>query len=271
MPISGSFPRGPQGATADRRLLDLLGDTVELLELAEFHQRLLMALRSAVPADWVGLNDIGPDPESIVVIVDPPSEPELFELFTRLAHQNPLIERYDATHDGRALRISDVVTQEEFHSREIYRKVYGPMGQEYQLAFTLPHVRDRILGVVLGRRSEDFTDAERDLIEIARPFLIQAYRNAVRYSQLLAHRLTGSGSPSRPVIASLRALGLTGRQAEVLQLVASGAAELDIAVRLGISHRTVQKHLQLCYRALGVHSRSAAAAIAWATIDGEAP
>jgi DNA-binding NarL/FixJ family response regulator len=46
-----------------------------------------------------------------------------------------------------------------------------------------------------------------------------------------------------------------------------GAADRDIATRLEISHRTVQKHLQSCYRQLGVTSRSRAAAVAWATLD----
>jgi IS30 family transposase len=50
-----------------------------------------------------------------------------------------------------------------------------------------------------------------------------------------------------------------------------GASERDIAERLGISHRTVQKHLERCYRCLGVTNRSRAAAIAWATIDAADP
>ena len=65
-------------------------------------------------------------------------------------------------------------------------------------------------------------------------------------------------------------LGLTGRQADVLLLVATGASERTIAERLGISHRTVQKHLERCYRQLGVSSRSQAAAVAWATAEPRA-
>ncbi len=69
---------------------------------------------------------------------------------------------------------------------KIYTEVYKPMGIEHQIAFTLPHERDRILGVVLARSKTDFTDAERDLLDAARPYLIQAYRNAIRYSELLS-------------------------------------------------------------------------------------
>jgi DNA-binding CsgD family transcriptional regulator len=247
----------------DRRLLSLIGDTAELLDIEEFRQGLLVALRRAVPSDWVALSDIGEDPASIAELIDPPPDPELHDRFIQLAYQNPLIERYNATRDARATRITDVVSQEEFRSREIYRSVYEPMGLEYQMAFTLPHTRDRILGVVLARRDANFSDAERELIEAARPFLVQAYRNATRYSAVLA------GGTGVPPLERLVGLGLSVRQAEALRLVAAGASERDIAARLGISVRTVQKHLQLCYRTLGVDSRSRAAAIAWSTLDGD--
>ena len=52
---------------------------------------------------------------------------------------------------------------------------------------------------------------------------------------------------------------LTPRQAEMLELVRAGLTDKEIAARIGLSHRTVQKHLQLAYRKLGVRNRTAAA------------
>lgn len=52
---------------------------------------------------------------------------------------------------------------------------------------------------------------------------------------------------------------LTPRQAQVLQLVRAGLTDNEIAGRLGLSQRTVQKHLELAYRRLGVRNRTAAA------------
>jgi DNA-binding CsgD family transcriptional regulator len=249
---------------SEGKLLGLIGDTTELLEIGQFRVRLLESLRRAVPADWAGLSDVGSDPDSIVELVDPPIPPDLSRVFRELAYQNPLVQHYDATHDGRTLRISDLVSQDEFRSLALYRRLYGQLGVEYQLAFTLPHVRERMLGVHLSRRHHDFADDEVELIEAARPFLIQAYRNAIHYSAVVD---SSSSSAGIPQVERLADLGLSHRQAEVLQLVATGAAERDIAAELKISHRTVQKHLQLCYRTLGVDSRSRAAAIAWSTLD----
>ncbi len=254
------------------RLLQLIGDTEGLVEIPEFHRELLDALRRAVPCDWVSLNDIGP-PATIAVIIDPPMNAEQHQIFARYAHQNPLVRTIAETRDGRAFRISDVITQAEFHALEIYTEFYKTIGMEYQIAFTLPHEQHRILGVALSRNgnANDFTDAERDLLNQARPFLIQAYRNAIRYSELLAGRDVRQTTARTPRLESLIALGLTGRQAEVLQLLAIGTAEREIAAILKISYRTVQKHLQHCYRQLGVTNRSQAGAIAWSTIDATSP
>jgi DNA-binding CsgD family transcriptional regulator len=240
----------------DDRLLELIGDTHGLLELEEFRVEVLAALRRAVPADWASLNDIGPDPESAVVIADPVAPAHLVDAFIRYAHQNPIVARYARTGDSRPIRFSDIVSADELHALELYTEVYGPMGVEYQIAFTLPSGPGRILGIALSRGDRDFSDDERDLLDGSRSFLIQAYRNAARHTEAL----TGS----RPVSAAeLITLGLTPRQAEVLRLVATGLSERDIARRLGISHRTVQKHLERSYRELGVSSRSAAAEVAW--------
>jgi DNA-binding CsgD family transcriptional regulator len=248
-------------------LLELIGDMQGLLELDEFRLELLHAVRRAVPSDWVSLNDIGPDPETYVVISDPPPPPDQVDVFARYAHQNPLIDYYARTRNGRAMRFSDLITQEQLHALELYQLVYSRLGVEYQLAFTLPHTKGRILGVALGRCDRDFSDSERDLVDQARPFLIQAYRNSIRYTAALKH----PDQRALPPLDGLLALGVTQRQAEVLRLVATGASERDVARAFGISVRTVQKHLERCYRTLGVTSRSRAAAIAWSTLDLATP
>src|SRR5262249_39485947 len=64
----------------------------------------------------------------------------------------------------------------------------------------------------------------------------------------------------------LEALGLSRREAEVLAWVAEGKANGDIATILGISPRTVDKHLEHVLGKLGVESRTAAAARALAVL-----
>lgn len=57
--------------------------------------------------------------------------------------------------------------------------------------------------------------------------------------------------------------GLSGRELEVLRLVASGKTNREIAAELVVSEHTVARHLQNIYNKLGVSSRTAATAFAF--------
>ena len=52
--------------------------------------------------------------------------------------------------------------------------------------------------------------------------------------------------------------GLSQRESEVLSHVAKGMTNQAISLMLGISERTVEKHLERVYQKLGVESRTAA-------------
>ncbi|MDF2998481.1 MAG: two component transcriptional regulator, LuxR family [Xanthobacteraceae bacterium] len=57
-------------------------------------------------------------------------------------------------------------------------------------------------------------------------------------------------------------LNLTVREAEVLMWLARGKANRDIGEILGLSPRTVNKHLEMVYSKIGVENRAAATALA---------
>jgi DNA-binding response OmpR family regulator len=61
---------------------------------------------------------------------------------------------------------------------------------------------------------------------------------------------------------------LTPRETEVLTWVARGKTNRDIADILGMSHRTVNKHLEHIFEKLGVETRAAAAALASPALAG---
>jgi len=83
----------------------------------------------------------------------------------------------------------------------------------------------------------------------------------------------GQGYFSPPIAARLAAWvqegrpdGLTGREVEVLRLVAQGATNKEIALHLGISEHTVQFHVGNLLRKLGLRGRVEAAV--WAREHG---
>jgi DNA-binding CsgD family transcriptional regulator len=254
----GSRYSGVIPAALERRALALVGEVMGLLDVDELCGGLLRSLRVVIPAEWCALNELPADLPHTVSLSEPQAPAEMHAAFARYGPENPLVEYYIQTRDGRAMRFSDLLTRRELHRLDVYREVYAPLGVEYQIAFTLPSASQRLLGIALSRGERDFTVSERDLLNLARPYLIQAYRNALAYTEL------ARGAGRQIVVADLRALGLTERQSQVLRLVAMGHSDQDAASALGIGVRTVQKHLERCYRTLAVSDRSQAARAAWA-------
>ncbi len=244
-------------ATIETRVLTLVGELLGLLDLDELCQALLRTLREELAADWCALHEVPVALPNTISMTDPPIPIEMHELFARYADQNPIASYFLQTRDGRATRFSDLVTRSELHKLEIYQRIYRPLGIDYQIAMMLPSGAERILGLVLSRRERDFSDRERAVLNLARPYLIQIYRNALASSQ--SPTLPPAGIP----LENLQALGLTRRQSEVLSLLATGNTSTEAASALGISPRTAQKHIEHCYRTLGVDNRTQACRVAW--------
>lgn len=111
---------------------------------------------------------------------------------------------------------------------------------------------------------------------LVRALLAEAYRalgddeTAARELDAAAEAFTalGAAADARRVAALQAGAtlpdGLTEREAEVLALVAQGRTNRDIASELVISQRTVDRHLSNIFTKLGLSSRTAAAAYAFA-------
>ncbi len=111
-------------------------------------------------------------------------------------------------------------------------------------------------GLRLGAKGYLLKDTDRDT-------LFNSIRAAKRGEtllkpEILAKVLAKGAEPPAPAAD----MDLTGREIEVLQAVAQGERSKEIAVRLGITERTVKAHLASIYNKLGVDSRAAAIAIA---------
>jgi DNA-binding CsgD family transcriptional regulator len=88
-------------------------------------------------------------------------------------------------------------------------------------------------------------------------------------SELAACLRTFTELGARPAAAELAGLltpvlpaGLTGREVEVLRLVATGSSNPEIAAALVLSEKTVARHLSNIFTKLDVRTRTAAAAVA---------
>jgi DNA-binding CsgD family transcriptional regulator len=173
-----------QTLTDTQLLLELIGEAYAFEDLTQFRSGVLDVLNRVVPSDRVAYNEISPD-ETFAVMI-PEYDESLIPRFTAHAHENPLISHVQRTGDGRPYRISDMIDQETFHATSLYKEFYRHMGVESQVAFSLPSRPQLLVGLALTREHEDFSDREVQLLALARPHLMQAYRNAELWSARVA-------------------------------------------------------------------------------------
>lgn len=114
----------------------------------------------------------------------------------------------------------------------------SPLGHGHalvRLAFVTP--RDTVVTISLRRSQEPFTDRDLGLLQMVEPVIAGLLRRRARLT--CDEKLSES-------------------EHRVLELVASGASNAEVAEQLSVSVSTVRKHLEHCYRKLGVTNRTAA-------------
>ena len=98
---------------------------------------------------------------------------------------------------------------------------------------------------------------------LARTFSFEIYlllvaAGAIVLGAWLGHRLTPVRAATEPFernTAAVRSLGLSPREIEILEALAAGHSNKEIARRLGISPNTVKTHLAHVYEKLAVQRR----------------
>jgi DNA-binding CsgD family transcriptional regulator len=242
-----------------RKVLRATARAVEFRELSEFRAGAIAIVRELVPCESVSYNEVQPG-SGAVVIADPASAltSENLEIFRTFAGENPLIAHYVRTSDGRSVRFSDFVSRRSLHRLTLYDQLYRHMGVEHQIAFVLPSPPGEVVGIALNRERRDFSGEEVAMLDLLRMPLRASYRRLVEREQLTSLLSVYEGRDDISVRAT--AFGLSERHVEVMRGVIGGASNTEVGMSLGISRRTVEKHLQKIYAQLDVTSRTQAIA-----------
>lgn len=338
--------------------LRCLQDAYAIRDLDRFPGQVGFALERLIPNDYYVYAEVDGQTRKTVLATSYPAIetilPNFQEIFDRCGHENPLPAAHQTC--AGALKISDFLSQRQFRRLALYSELFKPGGVNYQMSVVLPGKPGTLRGIVVNRGARDFSERERVLLDLLRPHLAQARRNAEildllrRALEVTGHgilRLHGEGritflgegvapllsayfqgptpqdnrlpealdgwareqqgrfcKPSgelpatRPLVvdrgdkrlvvrflygggagqddvllleeqhvqvspASLTAIGLSPREAEVLSLVSQGRIVAEISQILTITTSTVEKHLENIYVKLDVHSRVAAIARAF--------
>ncbi|WP_460809824.1 helix-turn-helix transcriptional regulator [Microlunatus endophyticus] len=169
------------------------------------------------------------------------------EQILRCGYQSPVVQSCIQTPvDLSPRRLSDLSAPD--HNAAAVRQAQQCIGRE-QLCLMV-NVYSPIAGRcwVITRDDTDFSDREMADAEQILPVLY-----------LLDHFHHPGPTPT-PAGLSVRRAGLTTREGQVVDLLTTGMTAAAIGRILGISERTVSKHVQNAYDKLGVHDRLLVAA-----------
>lgn len=152
-------------------------------------------------------------------------------------------------------RISDVVCLPRFWDSDVWRYMhgYGDVGGRYPATVNLGVHGSNAVFLGVQRAHRDFSDTDMEILDLLRGPLMSAlaFRSAWN---LAVDQLQG-----RPFSDDAGDQQVTRREGEVLALVARGWTNRRIGHVLGITERTVRKHLENVNAKLGVSNRAAAA------------
>jgi DNA-binding CsgD family transcriptional regulator len=143
-------------------------------------------------------------------------------------------------------KLSDLVSRRELVSLDFYQEAMRPVGVEDELKLWLePGSRRAGFSFLLDR---SYSDRDRLVLDALATYLANRRERAA---------LNGSRSARRADV------DLSEREWEVLEWLARGKTNKEIAATLAISPNTVRKHVEHVFDKLGVHTRTAAVARAF--------
>lgn len=119
------------------------------------------------------------------------------------------------------------------------------------------HFSDQLVNEIINAGAKGYilkSDAERDLV-----IAVEAVANRRSYftaqaSEMLMDRFRQRGEAPRATV--LTRDRLTGREREIVQLLAEGSSSKQVATTLGISTKTAETHRANIMRKLSIHSVS---------------
>ena len=184
-----------------------------------------------------------------------------FTMFQRFMHQHPGLQRYS----GNNQHIGSLLNELElnhYRKTELYNEVYRPVDIHDQVWVAVGD-RNELIAASYSRETA-YTEHELLKLSFIQPQIHIAWKNWQRTRELEAQLQNLQESriqldeQARAATAMKCALEtLTPRRREIVELVAVGKTNLEIAADLKISCRTVEKHLEHIFNAVGVRTRAA--------------
>jgi DNA-binding CsgD family transcriptional regulator len=148
------------------------------------HSRLMLELlNELVPVDSASVNRfIPPDKLTAVVFPENVATPEQISLVGRYSYQSPYAY-YLATQDASWKMTTDFMPMEDYRKLDFHRLALKPLGANYQLGGLLMLMDQTAHMITLHRTHTNFTEREREIVNMLHPHLVTSYINAIIHTR----------------------------------------------------------------------------------------
>ena len=230
-------------------LLDFVAELQVPVPLSEFGGHLVESTARLLPGATIAFDQI--EEASGQYRFDhncPLSGVELERLFSRLKElyrQNPIHGYIRRGGKETVVDIANLISGKDFQKTDFYQDIFRPIGLRHQVNVLLP--RAGWINSMTINRDRRISGRTQTLLALASRHIAAAHRTACLLEQL-------GGTPSPPA----RGAQLTPRESQVVEWLGEGKRNSEIAVILGCSPRTIDKHVENILRKTGAETRTAA-------------
>ena len=169
-----------------RAFVECLRDLYVFRSLDDFRPSLLSALGRIVGAEITSYHEMRPAEGTSANWKTPPDAvtDALEHAWERHMTEHPVLAYVVRTGDGQAMKISDFLSRRQLHGLALYNEFYRLVGLEDSLTLALSASPSVVIGIALNRNARTFSEHDRLLLNLLRPHVLQAYRNAAAVTQM---------------------------------------------------------------------------------------
>jgi DNA-binding CsgD family transcriptional regulator len=254
--LNGGDVSGDLNARDLRRALDVVRELNEAGQDAEVSVGGLAKLGGLVGCDVTSCTRTEHAARRLVDTVTDRPEHNLLHNpeFGDHARQHPGFAAYRAGRLslGSSVALTDLADMRTLRKLPLYTDFYRPRGTVDQLLCVVQVDNQQGSVLTFSRSRSGFSPRDRALVDLLAPHVAQA----LAWQERLAAARSTNRHDERVQQTLARWSMLTPRQRQVAEQLSRGATDWEIARSLGISPRTVHKHLEQIYRKLGLTNRA---------------
>ncbi len=230
------------------RLLDFVGGLLEPRDVKGFAANIVRLTAKLLPGAIVAFDQIevggsfyGFDHN---VPLDLADQKRMHSRLMEVYQQNPIYQYIQGGGAGPVVDLADLASRRELMRTDFYQDIFRPCGIEHQVNVLLS--RPGWINTLTINSDRPITARTKTMLTLASRHLCAA------------HRMVWDAERAVSKTACSPGLGLTSREIEVMKWLQEGKRNGEIAIILGCSTRTIDKHVENILRKTGAETRTAA-------------